>query len=847
MDAFTLEKLEFDQVRRILQRYCRCGLGRELAGRIGPSRRPETVARWLEETSQMVRALRDYGPPPFGGITDITAALGRAAPGGGASGEDFAAIASALDGAGAVRRWAAELPEPLELLRQMGGDLPDFHAEVHAIRGVVDSRGEVLDTASATLGRTRREIDETRRRIHEVIYGYVRRSEVARILQNPTVTLHDDRFVLPVKAEHRHELPGVVHRASHTGATLFVEPNESVELNNHLVALLDAERREIARLLNELGIQVQRRREEMLSALRTLAQIDLVSAKGQYAYEFELTCPAVSERGGLQLHGARHPLLLEQCYQRERSGGSGRTWAPGQRPREVVPIDVRLGTDFDLLIITGSNTGGKTVALKTVGLLAVMAQSGLHIPAQRGSSLPVFRDVLIDVGDEQSLQQSLSTFGGHIRRIRNILRLADRYCLVLLDELGAGTDPDEGGAIGQAVLDELRRIGCLGMASTHLSVLKAYAFNHERVDNASVEFDTRTLRPTYHLRIGEPGESHAITVSGAMGLGKHVVAAARKHLSADSETFRRAIRATTASRRASEQARSQAHAARLAAESAQESYAAKLADLHGLQERFESWLASLSEFRAGDEVQVPRMNKTGRLVRIQFNKQVAVVDVDHLQVEVPLKELIPDLGQVGVRQEIASLREQILAQARHTETLRAEAERLQTEYHRSLAQARARREQFDRWLVALGAARVGREVSIARPPGKGKLVELDLLGGRAKVQTDRGELELPVQELFPQVGPFARARAQRPGEKSRPKERPKDRPLHRRSPDSRAAKADRQAVLKVAPGQQVYVVPFHKRATLIRFHHEKDQAVVQAGAFEMQIPIADLAPVREQA
>lgn len=440
VDSFTLDKLEFDRVRQILTRFCRCALGRGLAGHIGPSRRPDTVRRWLEETSQMVRALCDAGLPPFGGITDIREQLGRAHPGGGAGGEDFAVIASALEGAGAVRRWAMGLDESLALLRATAGSLPEFGNELEAIRSVVDSGGGIYESASATLGRTRRAIEEARRRIHEVVYGYIRRPDVAKILQNATVTLHDDRFVLPVKAEHRRRLPGVIHRASNTGATVFVEPNESVELNNSLVKLMEAERREVARLLNELAIRVHRRHDDITSAMRTLGQIDLLAAKAQYAYEFGFTCPEITDRGGLQLHQARHPLLIEQAYQQEKQQ---------EKPFEVVPVDIRLGMDFDILIVTGPNTGGKTVAMKTAALLAIMAQSGLHIPAKRGSTLPVFRDVLLDVGDEQSLQQSLSTFGGHIRRVRHIIRQADRFSLVLLDELGAGTDPDEGAAIGQ--------------------------------------------------------------------------------------------------------------------------------------------------------------------------------------------------------------------------------------------------------------------------------------------------------------------------------------------------------------------------------------------------------------
>ncbi len=870
MDSFTLTKLEFDQVRRILGRYCRCALGRNLLPKIEPSRRPETVRRWLTETTQMVAALRDFGPPPFAGVTDIAEALARVEPGGGAAGEDFAAIVAAMDGSNAVARWTNGLPEDLEFIRQMGGRLPNFTADIEMIRRVVDSRGEVLDSASPALGRTRREIETTRQKIHDVIHNYARRPEVKKILQNPTVTLHDDRFVLPVKADRRGELPGVVHRASHTGATLFVEPNESVELNNRLVGLCDDERREVVRLLNELAIQVSKRRQDISSAMKTLGQLDILSAKGHYAYEFEFSCPEINERGGLQLHQARHPLLVEQVHQRRRAAERGEPVAdlPGGAfapPTEVVPIDVRLGTDFDVLIITGSNTGGKTVTLKTVGLLAIMAQSGLHIPVQRGSSLPVYRDIFIDVGDEQSLEQSLSTFGAHIKRIKTILRRADRYGLVLLDELGSGTDPDEGGAIGQAVLDDLRRTGCMALVSTHLSVLKAYAFTHDRVDNASVEFNTRTLRPTFRLRIGEAGESHAITVSAAIGLPKHIVSAARKHLGERAGAFNRAIRSTTHARRASEEARTQAHTARLEAENVQESYQSKLSELHQLQRHFENWLASLSEFKPGDEVPVPQAGRTGKLVRLQFNKQVALVDVDNLQVEVPLRDLIPDLGQAGVRQEIASLREQILAQARQAEAIRADAARLQTEYHRSLAHARSRKEQYDRWLAAIGSARVGQQVTISREPGKAKLIELDFLAAKAKVATDSGEIVLPMQELFPQTGPFApkdrrpRRKDRKPGDRDHAKGRGKgpaqgqakpkshkDQPVVRRSPDSRSAKDDRDAVLKIEPGEELYVVPFHKRGRLIRFNHERDEALVSIGAFEMQIPISDLAPPRGQ-
>ena len=845
MDVFTLKKVEFNEVRRILGGFCSTSLGKALAARINPSRNPETIRQWLTQVSQMVEAIREVSLPPFGGVTDIHASLGRAHPSGGATGEDFAAIASVLEGAANVKAYLNALPERLDSLHPLAEAIGTFDQEVHAIRSVVDADGSIRDDASERLGRIRQEMRTTARQIHDVIYSYVQDGDVSRLLQNPTVTLHGDRYVLPVKAENRGRLPGVVHRASHTGATVFIEPNACVELNNRLSDLHDDERREVERLLNQLAIHVQARADEIAATMRTLAQIDLISAKAQYAYQFDMTSPEVTERGALQFSTARHPLLIEQAHRQAAEG------APPEQRHPVVPIDVRLGSDFDLLVITGSNTGGKTVTLKTVATLVLMAQSGMHVPARRGATMPVFRDVFIDVGDEQSLQQSLSTFGAHIKRIRYVLRKADRASLVLLDELGAGTDPDEGGAIGQAVLDELRSIGCLGMVTTHLSVLKAYAFNHERVDNASVDFDTATLSPTYHLRIGTPGESHAITVSRRLGLPKRIVSAARKHLSHQGRQFRKAIRATGQARQVAEEARAQAQAAEFAARTQQETYEGKLADLHRLQREFETWLATLPELRPGDEVMVPSLNRTGRLVRLELHRQIAVVDTGKVQAEVPLAELMPDLGQAAVREQIAALRQQILNQARETDEIRAEADHARSEYHRSLEQQRQRARQFDAWLGAIARVKVGDEVPIARRPGKGKVVKLDLPGLRATVATGDGEMELSIQDLFPQTGPFsphAADRTERParpgGRTRRARAGDKDRPMVRGRTYGRAAKAKREALLALKPGQKVFVVPFHKRATLIRLQPEKDQAVVQSGIFEMQIPLSDIEPLR---
>jgi len=847
VDRFTLDKIEFDAVRRILAGFCACSLGKALARRISPSRNPQSIATWLDQTSQMVAAVRDVGLPPFGGITDISEALGRAEPGGGASAEDYAHIAATLDATGRLRQYLTALPEKLDLVIALADGIAPLEAQVEAIRAVIAADGTVRDDASSRLSTLRREMAETSRKIHDVIYGYLRQPEVARLLQHAQVTLHGDRYVLPVKADNRGRLPGVVHRMSNTGQTVFVEPNASVEMNNHLADLYVDERREVERLLHMLAVRIAPARDAMIATMKTVAQIDLLSAKAQYAYRFDMTCPAVTERGGLQFSQARHPLLIAQADRQQRST------IPAEQCHPVVPIDIRLGSDFDLLVITGSNTGGKTVALKTTALLAVMAQSGLHIPAERGATLPVFRNIFIDVGDEQSLEQSLSTFGAHVKRLRYILRKADKVSLVLLDELGAGTDPDEGGAIGQAVLDDLRHIGCLGMITTHLSVLKAYAMTHERVDNASVEFDTKSLSPTYRLHIGTPGESHAITVAGRLGLPKRLTGAARKYLGRQGKQFRRAIRATSTARQQAESARVEARQAKLAAEDRGEIYEAKLADLHRLQGEFETWLASLGELKAGDELMVPSLNKPGRLVRLELHKQQAVVDVDNMQVEVPLKQLMPDLGQDEVRTQIAAMRQEILDQARAAEEDRKKGRHLQEELHRSVEHQRRRGRQFDAWLGAIARLRVGAEVPIARKPGKGKIVKVDLPGLRATVQTPGGEVELSLQDLFPQTGPFAaraarderrRKPARKPARKhaSKPDRKP-DRPMPRRSPTGKTAHADRQKLLAVQPGQQVFVVPFQKRATLIRLLPDKNQAVVQSGVFELELPLADLAPI----
>jgi len=834
MDSFTLEKIEFDGIRELLAGFCATSMGKSLARAIAPSDSAETVGAWLEQTSQMVRAIRDAGRLPFAGVCDITDAVGRAIPGGGAGGEDFAAIASALRGAACLGEHLRALPEELDALARLAAAIENFQRETDAIDRVVSPDGSVRDDASDKLKAIRGDTDDTSRRIHDVMQSYVRRPEVTKLLQSTNVTVHGDRYVLAVKAENRGRLPGVVHRASNTGATVFIEPNASVELNNQLACLVEDERKEIQRLLGELAFLIVAKADRITATMDTVARVDVISAKAQYALKYNMIRPEVSERGPLQINQARHPLLVDQA-----PSGSGAK-AASRQLEAVVPIDIRLGSDFDLLVITGSNTGGKTVTLKTTALMVVMAQCGMHIPARRGATIPVMADVLIDVGDEQSLEQSLSTFGAHIKRIGYIIETARPGTLVLLDELGSGTDPDEGGAIGQAILDQLLGSGCLAMATTHLSVLKAYAYNRDRVDNASVEFDVETLSPTYALRIGTPGESHAISVAQHLGLPPAVVSTARKYFGSRGKQFRKAIQATGAARQQAEAARSEAQAAHAEALNRIDDYEERIADVQDLRGQFLTWLATLDDLKPGDRIFIPSLKRKCTLVRMETHRQVVLVEAGHMQMEVPIRELMPDLGQGDLRREIDELRAQLARQAddvrRETETARETRRQCETR----LGELTEAREQFARWAKRIANAKAGRNIPIDRKPGTGVLESLDLAAGRAVVKTPDGSIELTLEELFPQKGPFAPdpAAAKKPRAK-----RGADRPISRRRAGSRKARASRKAVLETAPGAQVYVVPFGKRATLIRFIPDKDLAVVQSGAFEVQIRISDLEPV----
>ncbi len=629
MDNHTLDVIEFDRVCELLAEHANCTLGRLMALKLKPVNRRDLIATWLGQVEAMIDASTTCDLPPFGGVHDIRAEVRSAVPPHSLEPEQFALLADTFDATHAIGLWAARLPESVGHLRALCENIGDFKVLADAIHKVVDARGTVRDDASAKLRRLRLEIASAQISIGQVVDRMLRDANVTRFLRFPQATFHQDRLVLPLSAEHRGRIPGIVHRSSDSGATMFVEPAAAVELNNRIIALKADESAEVARLLWHLTHQVHLNRDALLKTLDALAILDLIVAKVRLARAFQLTCPRLSEDDQLHLLGARH-MLLDAWYRRNSDKAD-------RKP--VVPIDLRLKDDFDALIITGPNTGGKTVALKTTALICAMAQAGLPIPAEAGSRVPIYRDILVDIGDEQSLQQSLSTFSAHLKRLLVILKRAQADTLVLIDELGAGTDPEEGSALGQAVVQELLSRRCPALITTHLGALKTLAYSTQRAENGCVDFDAETLEPTYQLRIGEPGDSNAIHIAARLGLPAPLVSSARRLISESHKQLTRAIRGTLASRRQAEAARTEAEQARTQAEKARKQADQERAALADERRQFEQWVQAVSSLRPGQRVHVRRFDRDGAVVRVQLHKQSAVVDMGTLQVEVPLKEL----------------------------------------------------------------------------------------------------------------------------------------------------------------------------------------------------------------
>jgi len=515
----SLTTLELPAVLELLAAEAVGDTAKEQALALKPSVQAAEVRRRQEETTAAKTMMVVRGSPGFSGVKDVRPSLARADLGGALNTRELLDIARLLQCARLVRGYLAEDSVGKTPIDHLFYALRTNKFLEEKISTSISGEDEIADGASPELANIRRQMRAAAARARDSLQKIISSPSYAKALQEPIITMRQDRYVVPVKAEHKGAVPGLVHDISASGATLFIEPMAAVKANNELRELAAKEKLEIERILAELSADCAEHREDISSDFDILVRLDLIFAKAKLSYK--LNCQSASADGkGIILRRARHPLLDQA---------------------KAVPISLELGDSFDTLVITGPNTGGKTVSIKTIGLLAAMNQCGLHIPADDGSNLPVFSHILADIGDEQSIEQNLSTFSAHMSNIVNIISECDDRSLILFDELGAGTDPTEGAALAVAIIEYCRGKGAVIAATTHYAELKVYATNEPGVQNASCEFDVETLRPTYHLLVGIPGKSNAFAISRRLGLGEDIIQDARNRVNTESASFEATI------------------------------------------------------------------------------------------------------------------------------------------------------------------------------------------------------------------------------------------------------------------------------------------------------------------
>ncbi|MDU1322946.1 MAG: endonuclease MutS2 [Clostridium botulinum] len=516
----SIKVLEFNKIQEILKNYTCTKAAKDRIEDLKPYDSVYEVREHLEETKEAFRLLITKGAPPFEGVYDIRSGISLAEKGSTLLPGQLLKIAAVLRCARRFKEYINHKEEEesyraLEDICEGIFSLPKIEEEIF---NAIEGEDEIADRASSTLYNIRRSLKEKNYSVRDKINSLVR--SYSSYLQENIYTVRGDRYVLPVKAEHKGAVPGLVHDQSSTGATLFIEPMSLVNLNNEIKELMLKEKAEIERILSVLSAKINANITGVKTDANIVWELDFIFAKAKFASEYNCTCPTINDEGIVDIIEGRHPLIDR---------------------REVVPISVKLGDEFTSLMITGPNTGGKTVTLKTVGLIHLMAMSGLMIPARENSVISYFNNVFADIGDEQSIEQSLSTFSSHMKNIVEIMDKADENSLVLFDELGAGTDPTEGAALAISILENLRKRGSKIIATTHYSELKAYALRKEGVENASVEFDVETLRPTYRLLIGIPGKSNAFEISKRLGLPDYIIDFARENISNENIKFEELI------------------------------------------------------------------------------------------------------------------------------------------------------------------------------------------------------------------------------------------------------------------------------------------------------------------
>ena len=534
----SIRTLELPRVLQLLSDQAVSAEAKAKALRIRPETEAEEVLRLLDQTDAARTMIGLHGSPSFSGVKPVGEALDRADRGGSLNTKELLTIADLLTAARRAKEYfnadAVEKTAIDHLFLSLHGNR--FLEE--KIKRCIPDEDTIADAASTELADIRRHMRAAQAKSRQILQKIISSPTYGKILQETIITQRDGRFVVPVKAEHKGDLPGLVHDISSSGATLFVEPMGVVQANNELIELEAKEQKEIERILAELSAEAAAHREDIQWDYDALVHLDLIFARGQLSYKMDAVRPEVRRDGAIHLRRARHPLL---------------------DPKKAVPIDIELGDTFDTLVITGPNTGGKTVSLKTLGLLTLMTQCGLHIPVGDRSAVSVYERVLADIGDEQSIEQNLSTFSAHMTNIVAILAEADRHSLILFDELGAGTDPVEGAALAIAVIQHVRRMGARVAATTHYAELKTFAMTTAGVENASCEFNVETLSPTYRLLIGIPGKSNAFAISKRLGLPDEVIEAAKVQMSGESVRFEDVLTQLEAKRQALEKREQEAN------------------------------------------------------------------------------------------------------------------------------------------------------------------------------------------------------------------------------------------------------------------------------------------------
>ncbi len=541
MEKRVLKTLEYDKILAMLKERASCCVSRELVDTMEPSGDFDTVERELKLTAEAETLFYKTGRSPVDDFPDMRHCLERMHAALFLSTGELLGIASCLKAARIAKDILAKEVGEESYLYNLAGLLITHRSAEEEINRCIINEDEIFDGASPALARIRRAMRLANEKVREKLNSMIRSTAYQKYLQEPIITIRNGRFVIPVKQEYRQQVPGLIHDQSSSGATLFIEPSAVVELGNEYKKLLAEEADEIERILTELTAMLAPYADEIREDLNIMGQIDLVFAKAKLSRELNAVMPRLNRNNYVRIVRGRHPLI------------------PADR---VVPIDIWIGRDYRSLIITGPNTGGKTVTLKIVGLFALMVQSGIFVPANEGSEFPVFEHIYADIGDEQSIEQSLSTFSSHMKNIVGILDKADENSLVLLDELGAGTDPIEGAALAMSILEELNDRHCICVSTTHYSEIKAFAMTHEGMENASMEFDIDRLCPTYRLYIGIPGKSNAFEISSRLGLPNSIIDKAKGFLKGEDVRFEDIISSAQSQHRIAEEERKMAEEAR---------------------------------------------------------------------------------------------------------------------------------------------------------------------------------------------------------------------------------------------------------------------------------------------